>query len=72
MAQRTLIRDEQEKTLFKNFIKQSVLRPASSEACITYILNQRKFAVEPIIDDLPSLKDIPILVIFGDDDWVQR
>lgn len=67
--QRTLIRSEEEKTILKEFMKQSVLRAQSSESAITYILNSNKFARSPLIDDFDSLT-IPALILFGDDDWM--
>lgn len=67
--QRTLIRSDDEKSVLKEFMKQSILRPQSSEVAITHILTPNKFAKFPLIDDFTNLS-LPILILFGDDDWM--
>jgi len=69
-AQRRISSDE-ERSLVIEFLKQSLLRPQSSERAILHIADHRNFAKEPLIDEIPQL-EMPYRIIFGEHDWMYR
>ena len=74
MQKHTRITDEDEQEVYVAFQKEQILRTQSSEVIVNTLFHIGNWAYLPLMDLIENgqLKHLPILFLFGDDDWMYR
>lgn len=49
-----------------------LLQRLGSESLVHLILKSNAFAYKPLIDDIDKMGQLPVLILFGDNDWTLR
>lgn len=49
-----------------------LLQRLGSESLVHLILKSNAFAYKPLVDDIDKIGQLPVLILFGDDDWTLK
>jgi len=49
-----------------------LLQRLGSESLVHLILKSNAFAHKPLIDDIDQIGQLPVLILFGDNDWTLK